>query len=217
MIALVRTALLAAACVVTLPAAMVQVVQNGDFETGDLTGWDVTGNGASVQNDPNFGSFAAILDDNNSRGTIFISQFLTLPDDTVSVDISFDYLFNETLDLRLFSTDSFGSSFVFGINNFPFVNITNLVFQTSTTNPLVVSFNGSVAINNLLLTDPNALIEFRLTEVRGRTESFAGVDNVSIKAITPDDPNNPDIPEPGTWGLIALGCVALGMRRRKRS
>lgn len=178
------------------------LITNGDFSTGDLTGWNSWGDGVSVYNE------IAFLDLNNSVGLEGIQQFFYLEAGTIGVNISFDYLFAE-IDNAFLYTDLFTSSFVFLITEFPGFELNNLVAETSTN---LVHFEAYYEINDLYDFNPNASIQFNLTEACGffndKTDSWVALDNVIVEGVSP-------VPEPTTMLLVGSGLIGFAGLRRK--
>jgi len=181
---------------------------NGDFETGDFSGWTTWGD-VEVRTTLS-GNDYAFLDDNDSSGFAGLAQSFYLDKGTVGVNISFDYKFKE-ID-EAWYTDIFTSTFAFRSAETPYFNMKSLVFEASSTG--LVHFDASYEVSGLLDEDPNGLISFNLTEARGffgdQTNSWVGLDNVMVNAV------GSPVPEPGTMLLLGVGLIGLaGIGRKK--
>jgi hypothetical protein len=195
---------------------------NGDFETGDLTGWELmpfTGTDeALVVNSPNVMSgYYAQLNDSDSDGFAGIYQSFDIDPSATIVDVSFDYYFTGT-DTSNWYSDVFESTFAFKSGNGWFGLLDwefefNVITTSEDVMETVVSFSASYDVS-LLDDSPNANIQFGLLESDGwcsdSTNTWLGVDNVMVSS------NAAPVPEPATMLLFGTGLVGLaGARRRK--
>ncbi len=172
------------------PAAAQQLVTNGGFETGSLTGFTQTGNTgftgvSSGSGIPASGTYAAFFGPIGSNGGITQALATTSGQSyLISFDLQnlnggsnfYDVLFG---GVSLFSASNSGA---FGYTNFS-------TTATATGASTLLAFN--------FRNDP----------------SFFTLDNVSVTAV------NGAVPEPATWAMMLIGFGAIGasMRRRRRA
>ena len=206
--------------------AMASPFTNGDFETRDLTGWQLTcgttTGEATVVNSPDvMTGYYAKLDDSDSSGIASIYQTFDIDPSATIVDISFDYYFTGQDDTRWYS-DVIASTFAFksGDNFDGWLDTLDweLTF-VATTSPLGTFETKATysASYNISLVDesPNAMLQFGLWESSScwgddKTDTWLGVDNITVSS------NATPIPEPATMLLFGTGLIGLiGYRRRK--
>jgi len=177
------------------PASSANLVQNGDFETGNLTYWTMTGNFITgyneVRNTPIDGggpypgsSYFLVLGNfpgtGANAGIAGVSQTLS----TVS---------GQTYDLSLAWTDS-------GTNT-----PGNQLFQVLWNNVPVDNIDGETASTSY------QILSFLVTGTGSDTLTLQGysfnayndIDNVSVEASV--------IPLPSTWTMLIAGFVGLGL------
>jgi len=196
------------ACIITLSLAAghAAIVNNGDFETGDFTGWTAQGN-VAVTSDADFrdfagangsfptGRFAAQFGNGDSPATGVISQqFATIAGQEYRIALEYGRL-------------GFGSgpqSIQLSLTN---ASDNALLFQTTITDG-----TGDVNLATLLdsrtyqffASGPATELTFR--DVSVTTHSTDGVlDNVIVTIV----------PEPGSFALLALGAGLTCCRRRR--
>lgn len=184
------------------------LIQNGDFETGDLTGWDSWGKAVAgtVTSVNYYGSLG--LETNS--GLSGIGQTVTLSPGAVAVTVSFDYIFDE-FDEALSYTDFFTSHFSFLVPGQSPQVITNLSLETTSNG--IIHFSTTYGIPNLPGWLGEARITFNLYEDKGllldQTRSWVSLDNVVIEEVL--------VPVPGALGLFGSGLIAiLGLRKLRR-
>jgi Carbohydrate binding domain/PEP-CTERM motif len=181
--------------VLTAPAsAGGNLVVNGDFETGDFTGWTLTGNLGDLYvgnspNAPHSGSFAAELGEVGSPG--FMAQDLaTTPGGTY------------TLSFWLIGTASAGPPNLFSAS-FGGTTLLDLVNYQSPTTYTEFVYSGLVASSS------STTLQFGFQQ----NPSYAALDDVSVVQT-----GTTAIPEPSSLGLAAIAVVSgigyWGRRRR---
>jgi hypothetical protein len=229
-------ALLAAAPPV--PAA--ELILNGGFETGDVTGWTVTdqpsSSGTFVVDDadgftplsaqvtagPAAGSFYAVADQTGAGAHVLLQGF-TVPGGS-SVIVSFDMFVNDWSDAGPIVNPA-GLDHTAGPNQHARVDILTAAAGPFDTGagvlaPLYLGVDGGA--------DPNAFTSygFDLTGLLGGGGSFQirfaavetefflnqGVDNVSVVATLPGG-----VPAPPALALLGLGLAVACARRGVRS
>jgi hypothetical protein len=189
-------------------AAQANLITNGDFSTGDFTGWDTTANTFVVISDdvlpgtPEIALIGAL----NLSGTRSISQDFTVPTADHWLTVSFDYGFG---GITAPGADLF-EAFV-EISGFDTVTLLS-VTSGSGLFLMVDSVTMMFEVSGADLASPNATISFEVDEASGFFSGFsgAGVDNIVVEAKV-------HVPEPGTLAVLALGLVGLGLVRRKRT
>ena len=199
---------------------------NGDFETGDLTGWELTcgtaADEATVVNSPDvMDNYYAKLNDSDSSGIASIYQTFDINPLATTVDVSFDYYFTGQDDTNWYS-DVIFSTFAFksGDNCTGFFDILDWELTTvSTTSPrgyfeTKATYSASYDVS-LVDESPNAVLQFGIWEAsawcwRDKTDSWLGVDNISVSS------NASPVPEPATMLLFGTGLAGLATASRKR-
>ena len=214
-------------CAITLIFGMVgsasaNLLTNGDFETGDLTGWETKGDVsvvvanclADVQGmDNNFALLGLGTSDGKSqlRQDFDVTGFNEL---TISFNWAVNYWdssssANDTF-LSLVREDRRGTI------DQPLQRITMLNLSTNGTffnrqgGIAYGHYTQTIDISNFVTDD--ARLIFRLIEESsclGSTASIAGIDNVSVTAPAP-------VPEPSTILLMGAGLLGLVGYNRKR-
>jgi hypothetical protein len=212
-------------CAVTLVFGMVgnasalQLLTNGDFETGDFTGWDAPGNVQIIDFDDttlsgaiaDFVAAAQGMDDyfalfgaGSNSEEASLSQDFTLSNIS-EVTISFNWAF-DYWDWSPQQNDTFVS--LFTIEGISVIDVTLLDLQSSFPGGITSGyFEQTYDLTSYGFTDAD--ICFTLTEANTNwTNSLAGIDNVSVTGAP--------VPEPATillMGTGLLGIVAFGRKR----
>jgi hypothetical protein len=207
-----------------LSANASQLIANGSFETGDLTGWVATDSGGlgdfSVMSmaftpltgngtvGPQQGTFYAVSDDFGPQ-TEDLTQSFVVPVGTTTALLSFSMFVND-----IFGGD-FGSSGPGGSVNL--LSSTNTLIHTFTSADTFDSPVGNpnpwVTMNNLnvmpfLTPGSTYKLDFQETDVTSLIN--VGVDNVSLVTTA-----TTGTPEPGTLIPTALMAAFIAWRMRK--
>ena len=238
-----RTILVKALAVVVASASLavaapIELVTNGDFETGDFTGWTVTnqgeGNwlidipgtatplsGSQTAANPAGGSFYAVTDQ-PFFGTHSLTQTIVVPAGS-QVVISFDYFVNDwggagplgnVLDHNIVPTQ-FATADILTAGAGAFDTgagvVANLVYDGGGTPPTGNAYT-TFLLDITALVGGGGTFQLRFAESDNQGNLNFGLDNVSVLA-TPTP-----VPEPGTFGLLAAGlAAAVGSNRRRRA
>lgn len=198
----IKTHLLAIGLIASsfMSVAQANLINNGDFETGDFTGWtqfDNTGF-TGVDSNANSGSFGAFFGPQSSTGGIYQS-FAT----TIGATYTLDFWYSrDELTPHGSSTNSIDVALIDG---------SILGSQTSVfgNTDLDGSGFGWTALSQQLGTytfTANSALTFLQFTFRDDA-SFYHLDDVSVNAL---------VPEPGTLALLAIGMAGLGARRSLR-
>jgi hypothetical protein len=190
----------------------INLVQNGDFETGDLTGWSIDANTnhpwAVNTGEPHGGSFAAsngCIDDicvigNPLNQLDFLSQTLsTIVGDTYTLSFFYDPgdpgTEVQVSDLLV---------------NWGGVEVMNLFLKGTgpAESPLVASIMPGAGYNQYTVSGLMATSTSTELSFIGRQDaSFSFLDDIVVTD------NNSAVPEPSSYLLAACGLVALGLAR----
>ena len=226
-------------CAASAHAVPIELLTNGDFETGDFSGWTVTDlpsidpgtfsistpgdptpiSGSPTAPNPAGGAFYAVSDQ-FGPGTHALTQSFMIPADATSAILSFQMFVNDADDGPIFGP----------------LDHTGLPVQYATVDILTAASSvfdtGAGVVTNLYsgvdpqVSNPNAYTDYmfdifpfitpgssyqvRFAESDNQLFLNQGVDNVSILT------DNLAIPEPASLLMFALGIAAIvGIRRRK--
>ena len=173
--------------------AYANLVQNPGFESGDFTGWTVSGNISVFAGGAHSGTYSASFDDASSIGSLD-QTIVTTPGDVY--DISF-WLYADTQG-GINVSGSFGSDTFYSVNNL---------------------HNGSyiqITANDVSLTSSSTLLHLTFQDIGSDSSGY--LDDISVTDVTPA--GVPDAAS--TAGLLMLGLAGLAgfnlsFRRARRS
>lgn len=206
--------------------AKAQIVQNGGFETGDFTGWEVFNmvnggnwfvysgnmiNGLEVLPPPS-GTFAAVTTQGGPSSNVLI-QLLELPNlNSIQCTVIYYYFSNAefatppTLDPNIIEDNQQARIDIIDPETDPF-NVTDGVienfFQTQPGDPIEL---GYTTLNFDLSEYAGTTVSFRAAEVDNRGGFNFSIDNLTCEAENIARP----IPTLSQWGLISMaGAMAI--------
>jgi hypothetical protein len=189
------------------------IVVNGDFETGDLTGWTINPlldtNAWAVGTNPHTGNFAAstgCVGDLCINGTSDDQNYLfqnlaTLSGHTYTLSFWYD---PANVDGNTELLVLWGNSTAFDLVTVGTEGGGEPTFAVNSTTP--ASGYNFYTISGLGGTDSGTVLNFL-----GRNDpSFSGLDDISVVG---DTTVGGAVPEPGTYMLAAAGLLALGIKK----
>lgn len=194
-----------------------QLIVNGGFETGTLTGWTAASNG-----DGNFsvvsgtttpltynatvgassGTYYAVSDDYDGSQTQTLTQSFTTPNSLLTATLSFDMFVNDVYG-EDFGSDGPGGEV--SLLNSTGGLIAVLVLPTDTfENPVgdpnpYLAYSGDIA--SLLSANTTYELQFSSTDTTGLIN--VGVDDVSLVTTSAATP------EPASFSLLAIGGLLV--------
>jgi hypothetical protein len=183
----VVAAVAAAAMIFSAPAAQANLVTNGGFETGNLSGWSLTNNldGDTTVSSNSFyvhsGEFG--LSFGNVGSDAVLSQTLAT---AIGTTYEIDFWYHNEGGTPNQLTLAFGGTSVFN--------------QTNTTTPTIYTEYSVFAT----ATSTSTLLSFGLRN----DPSFSGLDDISVNVAA--------VPEPSTWAMIILGFLGVGFMAYRR-
>lgn len=220
-------------CVVS-GSTFASLITNGDFETGDFTGWQTSQAGgsslflASNPGDLTLGAsptndFYAFAGNQGAPSLNVFWQTFTVPTDFTSAVFSFDYAYQnfaggfvnpnpDTLSFTGASNQQVRVEILLASAAFDSVELSDIVFSALQTNPgdnLISPWaNLAVDVTSALSAFSGQDLIVRFAQVDNNAPFDFGFDNVSIVARTAS------IPEPSTLAITALALLGLGRFRR---
>lgn len=226
----------AALCLVTVGTANATLLTNGDFETGDFTGWNTSQLGGSSlfvaanPGDPQLGPsptndhYAFAGNQGGPSQNIFWQAF-ALPNGITGLDFSFDYAFVNfvgfinptpdtlTYDSEIIDNQQFRVEILTGSALFDSVDPEDIVFTAIQTLPDTLNPQAWTSFSQDIFSAVSPYqgqtLQVRFAQVDNQAPFDIGFDNVSLIA------RSSDVPEPGS--LTLLGLVLLGVRLSRLS
>ncbi len=221
-------------------ASPIELIVNGDFETGDFTGWTVIdqagGSGGFLIDDADgftpasglatvgaaTGGFYAVSDQFGPGAHALVQSF-TVPVGVTSVSLSFDMFVNDQNGSGSLVHPA-GLDFTASPNQHARVDILSAsagALSTAVGNVITNLYLGvdgpapnpytSYSFDLTALLAPGTSYQLRFAEVDNQYFFNQGVDNVSILA------DAAQVPTPATLALFGLGLTALSRRRRSKA
>lgn len=209
-----------------IDAAPINLLTNPGFETGDFTGWTVTGTSSSTgvatagtPIPPTF--FPSVVDVRSGSFAAFasVAQGATgFPFEQVLLSQTLAVLPSTAYSLGYFASAQATGSSGFGFGNLPSTSTVDIVVDGVSTGPIfpIVIFvsDGFIPVSSTYTTGPS---QTALTVTYSTSASGASV-GISLDDyfFTGESPQAP-IPEPSTMLLLASGLAGLGFFRWRRT
>lgn len=216
--------------------ANANLIINGDFETGDFTGWSTSHLGGSSlgvltnPGDPDLGSspsidhYAFAGNQGGPSQNIFWQTF-AVPNSLSSLNFSFDYTYRnfsssfvnptvDTLDYLSVSNQQFRVEILTGSANFLTVTASDIVFTafqtvSSSPNPVLwTNLTQDITTAVSAYQGQNLIVRFAQVDNNGPFD--IGFDNVVLNATTVS------VPDPATLGIFSLSLLALTASRKSK-
>ncbi len=195
----------AAALIGSTEASAANLITNGSFETGDLTGW--TSNSSSGLN-PFGTAYGRGMDGRywHWLGGPFEHNVITTTQRVTGLTLGASYLLNFIMSSEFTANDSLNVS----VNGGPKTLFTGVPYNPSGFNGGYWSDNWVAKSYNFTATSGTETVQFDTINVpTGAYE--VGLDNVSLEAVSGA------VPEPASWALMltGFGLAGVAMRRRR--
>jgi hypothetical protein len=218
--------------------ANASLITNGDFETGDFTGWNTSQAGGSSlfvaanPGDPTLGSsptndFYAFAGNQFGPSQNIFWQSFVVPTALTALTFSFDYAYvnfastgflnpdPDTLSYTAVSNQQFRVEILKGTALFDTVDPSDIIFSAFQTTPGSLNPQpwNSFSQNIFSAVSPfqGQNLQVRFAQVDNQSPFDIGFDNVSLIATTTA------VPEPATLALLGLGVAGIGFSRKKKT
>ncbi len=227
----------AVCCLLSAGMANASLITNGDFETGDFTGWNTSQAGGSSlfvaanPGDPTLGSsptndFYAFAGNQGGPSQNIFWQSFVVPTALTSFTFSFDYSYQnfassfinptpDTLSYIGTSNQQFRVEILTGTALFDTVNPTDIIFSAIQTAPGSLNpqpwLSFSQDIFSVVSPFEGQTLQVRFAQVDNQGPFDIGFDNVSLSATTAT------VTEPASLALLSLGLASIGFSRRKKT
>ena len=190
-------ALVAATAMMAAPASAAELVSNGNFESGSLSGWTSSGN-VAVGTVPYFGlgsgaygSYLAAFNGGNTTPNGVLSQAIG-----TTAGALYNFAFNYGV------TNGGGQSLLVSVLD----ATTSAVLATQTVS--TTSQSPQAFTLNFTAASGSSIIRFADVATNNSTNQDIAIDNVSVSGA---------VPEPATWAMMMLGFGAMGFAMRRRA
>jgi hypothetical protein len=195
LVTIARLSAMAAALAAAAPAAAVNLVTNGGFETGSFSGW--TQFGALGQSNVNTadaitGSYGGRFSPNSPGGGIKQS-FATVAGTSYLITFDLKHAAN-----RLAPNNDFTVSFDGG-------TLTSL----ANVGVMPVTSYSFTALASSALTE----LKFTFRDNRNSPANRWSIDDISVDAL---GRNTGGVPEPASWAMLVVGFALIGQAARRR-
>ncbi len=205
---LARSVMFVAVAGAALPAAAVELVTNGGFETGTFSGWTQFGGLGQTNvnvNDAVTGVYGARFSPNSVGG---IEQTLATVAGT-NYTISFDLRHFALPNTTLFPP---ANSFLAEFDGVVLTSLTNVANSPGGLNPLLPGQPWVSYSYTGVASSAATVLKFSFRDNRSGPRNRWSIDNISVTSL---GRNIGGVPEPATWALLMLGFGLVGYAARR--